>query len=112
MNGPVWVPCITDWVATKPPPVSPLLITSNRKSGKAVNTDLRKSASAFPFRGWSKPRGRGFLHLTWIAASISCPAVAIVGWPEMKDVSSAWAGIILGNLVGGNIWIWQFADVV
>ena len=31
--GPVWVPLNINWVATKPPPISPLLITSNRKSG-------------------------------------------------------------------------------
>ena len=54
MNGPVCEPCNTNWVATKAPPMSPRLITSNRKSGKALSTDLIKSVRACPFSGWSK----------------------------------------------------------
>ncbi len=49
---------------------------------------------------------RPSFRLTWVTPSISCPAVILIGRPEMKDVSTAWAGPILGNLVGGNIWMW------
>src|SRR6516164_7304602 len=53
-NGPVWVACNMNWLATKPPPASPRLITSSRRSGKALNNGLKKSGRAFPFRGWSR----------------------------------------------------------
>src|SRR6516164_2467427 len=57
-NGPVWVACNMNWLATKPPPASPRLITSSRRSGKALNNDLKKSARAFPFRSHTSLRER------------------------------------------------------
>ena len=80
---PMWVPCKTNWVATEPPPVSPLLTISSDMSAKAAPHRFGEITNGFACQrvvhaevvvgsafGITAPRGVGIVPVPGICGAL------------------------------------------